>query len=73
LVEEIRNGSIAATIYQRPRTQGRMAFRALYEYLVEDKRSNPQITFAPHVVMRGNLDFFLKRFAVESKAKAKAL
>jgi hypothetical protein len=50
-----------------------MAFRTLYEHVVEDKRPDPQITFAPHVVMRGNLDFFLKRVAVESKAKAKAL
>lgn len=73
LVEQIRNGSVAATIYQRPRTQGRMAFRALYEYLVEGERPNPQITFSPHVVMRGNLGFFLKRVAVETKAKAKAM
>jgi len=73
LVEQIRNGSVAAAIYQRPRTQGKMAFRALYEHLVEGKRSDPQVTFNPHVVMRGNLDFFLKRLAMESKTKAKAL
>ena len=73
LVEQIRNGAVAATIYQRPRTQGRMAFRALYEHLLEGTNPHAQITFAPHVVMRGNLDFFLKRIAVDTKAKAKAL
>ena len=73
LVEQIRNGCVAATIYQRPRTQGRMAFRTLYAYLVDGERATRQTTFAPHVVMRGNLDFFLKRVAAESRDKSKIL
>ncbi|MGH9511166.1 MAG: LacI family DNA-binding transcriptional regulator [Terriglobales bacterium] len=61
LVTEIKSGAVAATIYQRPRTQGRMAFRTLYEFLVEGKNPPFQITLAPHLVMRGNLDFFLQK------------
>ncbi len=61
LVQEIRAGTVEATIYQRPRTQGRMAFRLLQEFLVEGECSTRQLTLSPHLVMRGNLDFFLQR------------
>lgn len=61
LVSEIRSGAVIATIYQRPRTLGRMAFRALYEYLVEGQNPPGQIMLAPHLVMRGNLNFFLQK------------
>jgi LacI family transcriptional regulator len=59
LVPEIRSGAVVATIYQRPRTQGRMAFRKLHEFLAEGASSH-QVTLAPHLVTRGNLDFFLR-------------
>src|SRR5258708_10548960 len=65
LVEEIRSGAVTATIYQRPRTQGLMAFRVLHEFLVEGDCPSFQVTLAPHLVMRGNLDFFLKRVSFE--------
>lgn len=73
LVSQIRSGAVAATIYQRPRTQGRMAFRLLREFLVEGdrSRSSRQVSLAPHVVMRGNLDFFLQMQSRESIAKEK--
>ena len=57
-----------ATIYQRPRTQGRVAFRNLYEFLVEGKNPPSHFTLAPHLVMRGNLDFFLQRQSSELNA-----
>jgi len=60
LIEEIRNGSVAATIFQRPRTQGRMAYRLLHEFLAEGSCSTHQLTLSPHLVTRGNLDFFLR-------------
>jgi LacI family transcriptional regulator len=66
LVPEIRSRAVAATIYQRPRTQGRMAFRVLHEFLVEGECPSFQSTLAPHLVMRGNLDFFLQRQSLES-------
>jgi len=66
LVPRIRSGEVAATIYQRPRTQGRMAFRLLREFLTEGACPSYQITLAPHLVMRGNLDFFLERQTSET-------
>ncbi|HTS37274.1 MAG TPA: LacI family DNA-binding transcriptional regulator [Candidatus Solibacter sp.] len=66
LVPQIRSGAVAATIYQRPRTQGRMAFRVLREFLTEGECPSYQITLAPHLVMRGNLDFFLERQSSEN-------
>ncbi len=61
LVPQIRAGAVAATIYQRPRSQGTMAFRMLRRFLTEPGRSPDQLRLAPHLVMRGNLDFFLRR------------
>jgi LacI family transcriptional regulator len=66
LVPEIRAGNVIATIYQRPRTQGRMAFRVLHEFLAEGECPSYQVTLAPHLVMRGNLDFFLARQSSEA-------
>jgi LacI family transcriptional regulator len=65
LVPQIRSGAVVATIYQRPRTQGRMAFRVLREFLAEGECPSYQVTLAPHLVMRGNLDFFLQRQSSE--------
>ena len=61
LVAHVRSGAVAATIVQRPRTQGRTAFRLLYEYLGDRTLEVKDVTFAPHLVMRGNLDLFLRR------------
>ena len=66
LVPHIRSGAVSATIYQRPRTQGRMAFRVLHEFLADGACPSHQVTLAPHLVMRGNLDFFLERQSGES-------
>lgn len=69
LVPHIRSGTVAATIYQRPRTQGRMAFRMLHEFLVEGSSATAQVSLAPHLIMRGNLDFFLQRQSLEASRK----
>jgi hypothetical protein len=37
-----------------------MAYRVLHEYLTEGACSSNQVTFSPHLVMRGNLEFFLQ-------------
>jgi LacI family transcriptional regulator len=66
LVPQIRSGAVAATIYQRPRAQGQIAFRMLHEFLVEGASRSHQVALAPHLVMRGNLDFFLHRQSQES-------
>jgi len=73
LVPEIRSGAVAATIYQRPRAQGEMAFRMLHKFVVEGGNGNDELALAPHLVMRGNLDFFLQRQSQElAKEKEKA-
>lgn len=66
LVPYIRSGIVAASIYQRPRAQGELAFRMLHKFLVDGAGSSDQLTLAPHLVMRGNLDFFLRRLSRES-------
>jgi LacI family transcriptional regulator len=70
LVPYLRSGAVVATIYQRPRAQGQMGLRMLYEFLAEGGRRSNQITLAPHLVMRGNLDFFLRRQSQESVSQA---
>jgi len=65
LVPHIRCGAVAATIYQRPRAQGQMAFRMLHDFLIEGTNRSHHIALAPHLVMRGNLDFFLHRKSYE--------
>lgn len=69
LVPYIRSGAVVATIYQRPRAQGQMALRMLHEFLAEGGRRSHQVALAPHLVMRGNLDFFLSRQSQESVNK----
>lgn len=66
LVSYIRSGAVIATIYQRPHAQGEMALRMLHEFLAEGGRRSHQVALAPHLVMRGNLDFFLQRQTRES-------
>jgi LacI family transcriptional regulator len=70
LVPLIRSGRILATIHQRPLTQGRLAFQALYQFLVEGQCPVPRIRVAPHIVMNSNLDLFLERMALEAEDQA---
>ncbi len=61
LVPRIRKGEVAATIYQRPVSQGRLALHALYRFLIEGVRPPAHIKVIPHVVMQSNLDQLLER------------
>ncbi len=45
-----------------------MAFRVLHDFLVDGQTSSSQLTLAPHLVMRGNLDFFLQRQSFEQRS-----
>jgi LacI family transcriptional regulator len=65
LVEWLRSGKVAATLYQRPLTQGRLALQALYQYLLDGTCPAPRIAVVPHVVMRSNLNLFLERLPVD--------
>jgi len=55
LARLIRSGKVLATIYQRPRAQGRMAFQLLYELLVEGSSPASSYTLRPFVILRSNL------------------
>jgi LacI family transcriptional regulator len=59
LAPYIRSGAVLASIYQRPQTQGRVAFEALYRYLTERKVPPRVYPLPPHLVMQSNLDLFL--------------
>jgi LacI family transcriptional regulator len=71
LISQIRAGRVAATIYQRPYTQGKLAFRVLQEFLVYGRCPGFRVTLAPHLIMLGNLDFFLeKQASADASARA---
>ena len=67
LGDSIRAGRLAAAVYQRPRTQGRVAFQSLYEYLQNHERPGDQ-RIVPYVVLRGNVDLVLARMSGGSGA-----
>jgi LacI family transcriptional regulator len=60
LVPHIRSGDITATLYQRPRVQGELALRTMHEILRKDGHSWNGVMLQPHVVMRTNIEYFLK-------------
>lgn len=70
LVPLIRSGRILATIYQRPDTQGRLAFQALHRFLIEGQCPRPRIRVAPHIVMSSNLDLFLERIPFDAEQQS---
>jgi LacI family transcriptional regulator len=67
LMPWIRSGAVAATVYQRPVTQGRMALQALYQYLLDGSTPPARIKVVPHVVMRSNLDLVLERLSPQGE------
>jgi LacI family transcriptional regulator len=61
LVPLIESGKILATLYQRPFTQGKLAFETLCRFLVEGVQPEPITRLAPHIILRSNLPLFLER------------
>lgn len=61
LVPLLESGKILATLYQRPFTQGKLAFETLCRYLVEGVQPEPVTRLAPHIILRSNLHLFLGR------------
>jgi LacI family transcriptional regulator len=60
LISLIQTGKVLGTVYQRPQTQGRLAFQALYRFLVEGRCPAPHLRLAPHIILRSNLNLFLE-------------
>lgn len=61
----IETGQVFATLYQRPYTQGRMAFEILSRYLVNGVSPGQTVRLAPHIVLRSNLALFMDGLSVE--------
>jgi LacI family transcriptional regulator len=60
LVPLMRVGKVFATLYQRPLTQGRLAFEAIHRFIVEGARPKPVQKLPPYIVLRSNLDVFIE-------------
>jgi LacI family transcriptional regulator len=72
LVDWIRAGKVAATVYQRPLSQGRLALQALYQFLLNGTQPPSRLRVVPHLVMRSNLDLFLERLPIDLEAVSTA-
>jgi LacI family transcriptional regulator len=62
LADHLRSLAVAATIDQRPRSMGRIAIRALYQYLSDGTAPPKSIELVPHLVMRSNVDLMLQSY-----------
>ena len=58
LVPLIEVRKVLATMYQRPYTQGKLAFESLLAHLLEGRKPQPTVRLAPHVIFRSNLSLF---------------
>ncbi len=66
----IRSGSVFATLYQRPKSQGRMAFQSLYQFVVQGSCPPVRRLIPPHLVLRSNLDVFLEMLPADREDSA---
>lgn len=60
LVRRIEAGHVLGTIYERPYSQGRIAFRILHDFLMDGRCPALRLTLAPLLVMKSNLNRFLQ-------------
>ena len=58
LIPMIDDGSVLATLHQRPFTQGKIAFEMLLQYLLDKVPPRPITRLAPHIILRSNLSLF---------------
>jgi ABC-type sugar transport system substrate-binding protein len=62
----LESGHLFAAFDQRPRCQGRLAFRLLHDFLVESRRPLRAIRLVPYLITRGSLSFFLQQLDPKS-------
>lgn len=65
LIPMIEEGQVLATLYQRPSTQGKMAFEMLCRSITTGTAPPLTTRLAPHIVLRSNLSLFADRVARE--------
>ena len=73
LVERIRAGKVAATVYQRPLTQGRIAVQSICQFFQSRRRPASNQRVVPYLVMRSNLDVVLERLSADHTGEVKHL
>jgi LacI family transcriptional regulator len=61
LLPQLRGGGVTATLHERPRVQGELALRSIFEMLSRYKCPPKRLLLQPHVVMGANLDAFLTK------------
>lgn len=69
LARHLESGGVLGTLYQRPHSQGQIAFRMLHDFLVKGQCPSYQVRLAPHLIMKSNLSFFLQRLGTDSGMK----
>jgi len=67
LLPMLESGKILATLYQRPFTQGKVAFETLTRFLLEGIRPETSTRLAPHIVLRSNLHLFSGRISSQKQ------
>jgi LacI family transcriptional regulator len=60
LVPLIKSGSVLASLYQRPYSQGKTAFELLTRHLINHVKISRSVKLSPHIIMRSNLSIFTK-------------
>jgi LacI family transcriptional regulator len=68
LVPLLESGKILATLYQRPEAQGKLAFESLVSHLVDKHTPVRAHRFAPHIILRSNLQLFVNRLTASTGA-----
>jgi len=63
LLPYIESGDVLATLYQRPRTQAKIALNIITTYLLEGRLLDSVTRLAPHIILRSNLPLFLHYLA----------
>jgi LacI family transcriptional regulator len=66
IVSAIEAGNVFASLFQRPFTQGRLAFELLNRYLMTGTQPQQVIRLNPHIVLRSNLSLFTNRDRVRA-------
>lgn len=61
LVPRLESGQVVGAIYERPYSQGRIAFRTLHEYLIENRMPTVRLMLDPVLVMKSNLHRVIQR------------
>lgn len=57
----IQNGSLLASLHQRPFAQGKIAFEVLVRYLLSGAKPEQVTRLAPHIILRSNLSLFINK------------